>query len=209
MVVIVTKINKFEAGIKKSQKSLLMMKKEEENYIYAYDDEAHQIIVIDAETGEKIERKENRSLAVVSHLHDEGEDAKLRKFILWCTYETNDEIKPMQRKFIEIAEEAIQEQVDPEKLEELYSESEGEAIATDTVGLQQGSLQASRECVNPDPFEGAKNAARFHCLWGTMHEKESKTEKYGQKINPDSEKTSTIKEIEQKQVDYLLDLIAE
>lgn len=181
------------------------------DYIYAYDDQAHQIIVIDAETGKKVEQKENRSLAILSHLNDNGEDAKLRKFTVWCARQTNQQIKPLQRKFIELAEQAIQGDVTKEELREIYCESEGEAVATDTVGLRQGSeaapgFLASRECVNPDTFEGAKNASRFHLLWAEIKSKDDESSDFFQEVSGDSA-NRTIKEIEQQQVDYLLDLI--
>lgn len=182
------------------------------NYIYAYDDKAHQIIVIDAETGEKIDQKENRSLAILAHLNENREETKLRKFTVWCARQTNQQIKPLQRKFIELAEQAIQGEVTKEKLQGVYRESEGEAVATDTVGLRQGSegapgFLASRECVNPDAFEGAKNAARFHLLWAEIKSKEGKSNDFFNEVRGEAP-NGTIKETEQQQVDYLLDLMS-
>ncbi len=82
----------------------------------------------------------------------------------------NDELKPIQKKILDLAEEAIQQKADTESLQQLYRETEGTAIATDTVGLRQGkenapAYLAARECINPDALEGAIQAARFHRLW--------------------------------------------
>lgn len=183
------------------------------NYIYAYDDEMHQIIVIDARTGERVSEKENRVLSVLSHLNEQEEYTKLRRFAVWCARKTNPEVKPMQRKFLDLAEQAIEAKAERRELQQLYSKSEGEAIATDTVGLRQGSSQAAgflatRECVNPDAFEAAKNTARFHCLWVEMNQAEDADRKYMKEIGPTAT-TDTIEQTEQQQVDYLLDLMGE
>jgi hypothetical protein len=183
------------------------------NFMYAYDDDEQQIIVIDSETGERIEERDNRVLSILAHLNEQNDDRRLRRFTLWCAHETNSHIKPMQKKFIEIAEKAIHEDVDQEKLKELYSKSEGQAVATDSVGLRQGSSQApgflaSRECINPDAYEGAKNTVRYHCLWAEMNHAAKEWREYLEEIGPKISK-NTIEEIEQQQVDQLLDLMGE
>jgi hypothetical protein len=192
------------------------MKKRKEDFIYAYDDEAHEIIIIDAETGERIEQKNNRVVSILKHLHEQEAFVQLRKFALWCARECNTGLKPVQRKFIEAAEKAIRAELDTQELQQLYSETEGEAVATDSVGLRQGSEKApgflaSRECINPDAFGGAKNAARFHSLWAEISYKNKDHEL------PAGLRTVTASPVgdnpadraEQEQVDYLLDLMGE
>lgn len=187
------------------------------NFIYAYDNESDQIIVIDAETGERVEQRNNRVLSILNYLNEKGAEVKLRKFALWCAREANSDIKPMQKKFLELAEQAISQKAQERDLQQLYTSSEGEAVATDTVGLRQGSEKApgflaSRECINPNAYEGAKNAARFHCLWAEMQKDEQEQEQeqeeadYFEEIGPVAH-TDIIERTEQKQVDYLLDLI--
>ena len=194
------------------------MKKRNANYIYIYDEKDHQIIVIDSETGEKVNQEDDRVSSIIEYLKNEEEHTKLRKFAVWCSHQMNDQIKPIQKKLIELAERAIDGDASREELKELYEETEGEAVATDSVGLQQGSSQApafltSRECINPDPYQGALQAARFHRLWAEMREKEQeeaekeqKTAEALHKVNVSTD-TSAIAEVTQKQVDYLLDLI--
>ena len=183
------------------------------NYIYAYDDEKHEIIVIDARTGERVSQKENRVLSILSYLNEQQEEVKLRRFAIWCARQTNTEIKPMQRKFLELAERAIEADAKESELRELYEKSEGEAVASDTVGLQQGSRRAAgylatRECINPNALEAAKNAARFHCLFVEMNEAKSDKPEFIKEIGPAATE-DTIEEVEQEQVNYLLDLIGE
>ena len=182
-----------------------------QNHIYVYDENEHQIIVIDGETGEKVQQKDDDVTLILKYLSGNGEDKKLRKFAVWCAHQTNKDIKPIQRKLIELAEKAIQDNADPDKLEELYTETEGAAIATDTVGLRQGSEKApaflaTRECINPNAFDGAMQAARFHRLWVEMNEQEEKNKKVLKevKVHTSSQKVHTAME---KQVNFLLDLI--
>jgi len=183
------------------------------NFIYAYDDQARQIIVINAETGERVVQKENRVLSILSYLDEQNSEQKLRKFAVWCAHQTNTYIKPLQKKFFECAEQAIDKKNELQRLQQLYDESEGKAIATDTVGLRQGSEKApgflaSRECVNPDALEGAKNAARFHCLWAEINNQKDSQPEFTRKMDPAASK-DIINQIEQEQVDYLLDLIGQ
>lgn len=191
------------------------MKKRKGNYIYVYDETDHEIIVIDSETGEKVDREDDLVSSILQYLKNEGEEVKLRKFAVWCAYRINDQIKPIQKKLIELAERAIDGEASRDELEELYEETEGEAVATDSVGMQQGSSQApafltSRECINPDPLIGALQAARFHRLWAEMKEKEREDSDGDSealeeiKVKKD---TTAVDNVTQKQVDYLLDLI--
>src|SRR5699024_11982908 len=97
-------------------------------------------------------------------------------------------------------------------LAELYDETEGTAVAADTVGLRKGSKNApaylaARECINPDALSGAIQAARFHRLWNEMNEKDDDLpEKALQKVQPAAEEPA-IERVRQQQVDHLLDLM--
>ncbi|MDR8389603.1 hypothetical protein NC796_00550 [Aliifodinibius sp. S!AR15-10] len=186
------------------------------DYIYVYDEESHKIIVIDGETGEKIDQKEDRVTSILSYFKENGEIEKLKKFAIWCAHKTNQKLKPIQAKMLDLAEKSIYGKADQEQLEQLYQETEGTAIATDTVGLQHGSANApaflaSRECINPDPYQGAQQAARFHRLWAELIEeeknKDSGTEKgYLRQIKVKTSQKNIL-DVEQKQIDYLLDLM--
>jgi hypothetical protein len=182
-----------------------------QNHIYVYDDERHQIVIIDGETGERIEEQEDGVVSILKHLHERNEYAKLRKFAVWCAHQTNEHIKPIQNKLIELAELAIQGKATINQLKELYDETEGVAIATDTVGLRQGSEKApaflaTRECINPNALEGALQAARFHRLWAEIHEQNKHERKALKEIKVDAT-TDPIRYTQQKQIDYLLDLM--
>ena len=180
------------------------------NHIYVYDDESHKIIVIDGETGEEVRQKEDRVSALLGHFRERGEEEKLRKFAVWCAHQTNEKIKPIQAKMFDLAEKAIYDKATRKQLRQLYDETEGTAIATDTVGLQHGSSSApaflaSRECINPDAFSGAVQAARFHRLWAEMKEAEEESP-YLKEVEVGVSQAAVIK-TEQTQVDYLLDLM--
>lgn len=187
------------------------MRKDERNYMYVYDENRHKVIIIDGETGEKIEKRDDRVTAILKHLKNRHEDAKLRKFAVWCAYQINKEIKPIQNKLIQLAEQAIQGKAGIRELRNLYEETEGAAIATDTVGLRQGSEQApaflaTRECINPQAFYGALQAARFHRLWAEMHNQHDRGDQFLREIEVQAA-TDAIEEVEQQQIDYLLELI--
>lgn len=185
-----------------------------QNLIYAYDDETHQIIVIDAETGEQIKQKDDRVQPILQYLHEKKNEIHLRKFAIWCAHACNPTIKPVQKKFLELAEKAVRQAASRQQLQELYNESESEAIAVDTVGLRQGSSKApgflaSRECINPDAYNGARNAARFHCLWAELNQDDEEKVAAGLKeVLPASSKNA-VEQTVQAQVDYLLDLMNE
>lgn len=192
------------------------MKPDTDNLIYIYDSNQKKIIMIDSETGEEIKEKDDKVTSILKYLYDEGKTTELRKFAVWCAHQTNEKIKPIQNKILELAEKAIETEVKKEKLAELYEETEGTAVAADTVGLRQGSKSAPaylavRECINPDPFEGAVQSARFHRLWADMNEKQQKSEETTKGLKEVSVRTNekTVKSAEQKQIDYLLDLIGE
>lgn len=187
------------------------MKKNRQNHIYVYDEDQHQIIVIDSETGEKIDEKDDRVTSILKYLKEKNNSSKLRKFAVWCAHQTNKEIKPIQKKLIDLAESAIEGKATKKQLRNLYDETEGTAIATDTVGLRQGSDKApafltTRECINPNAFDAALQAARFHRLWAELKHKDSGKEQFLKeiKINTAAE---IVRKTEQKQVDFLLDLI--
>lgn len=190
------------------------MPQRKQNFIYAYDDETHQIIIIDAETGEEVDKKEDRVQPLLKYFKDEGNDFGLRKFAIWCAKRCNAEIKPIQKKFLELAERALAQETNHDELEEIYEESEREAVAVDTVGLRQGSEKApgflaSRECINPNAYEGARNAARFHCLWAELNQNNEHNHAPGlEEILPDSTE-NLLEQTVQAQVDYLLDLLNE
>lgn len=196
------------------------MKSKSENLIYIYDSDRQKIIVIDSETGEEVAEKDDRVTSILKYLQEKGETNKLRKFSVWCAHQTNEKIKPIQNKILELAEKAIETEVENEKLAELYEETEGTAVAADTVGLRQGSKSAPaylavRECINPDALEGAIQSARFHRMWVEMNEGEDDDNENSTKDMPGLKEVSakatknTIQEAEQQQVDFLLDLINE
>ncbi len=187
------------------------------DYIYIYDEESHKIIVIDGETGEEIDEKEDRVTSILNYFKKSGKTDKLRKFAIWCAHQTNKKIKPIQAKMLDLAEKAIFKEVDHEQLKKLYEETEGTAVATDTVGLQHGSASApaflaSRESINPDPYQGAQQAARFHRLWSDLiarkNEDEDSQQSYLREVKVNASE-KTIRSAEQKQIDYLLDLMNE
>lgn len=188
------------------------------DYIYIYDEESHKIIVIDGETGEQVDQKEDRVTSLLKHFKKQDADDKLRKFAIWCAHQTNKQIKPIQAKMFDLAEKAIYGEADSEELQQLYDETEGTAVATDTVGLQHGSANApaflaSRECVNPDAYQGAQQAARFHRLWADLLAQEKKDDESGEhsylrEVEVDASEQS-VRKTEQKQIDYLLDLMNE
>lgn len=187
------------------------MSQDKRNHIYVYDRDRHQVVVIDSETGEKIEEKDDRVTSILKYLSKQEEHAKLRKFAVWCAHQTNEKIKPIQKKLIELAEAAIEGKATTRQLRELYDETEGAAIATDTVGLRQGSHKApafltSRECINPNPLDAAIQAARFHRLWSELQQQASGKQQFLKEIKVDTG-GEAVKNTEQKQVDYLLDLI--
>jgi len=189
------------------------MKSQEQNYIYVYDEDKNQIIIINSENGETVEEKDDDVTSLLKHLRDQTESSKLRKFAVWCAYQTNENIKPIQNKIIELAERAIEGEASDRQLKELYEETEGAAVATDTVGLRQGSEKApaflaTRECINPDAFEGAKQAARFHRLWEDIKSKDSDDDqsKILRNIKASTD-SPNVKDATQKQINYLLDLM--
>lgn len=187
------------------------MKEDKQNHIYVYDQDHHQIIIIDGETGEKVSQKDDRVTSILKYLRDQNGDARLRKFAVWCAHQTNKEIKPIQKKLIELAESAIEGKATKKQLRELYNETEGAAIATDTVGLRQGSDKApafltTRECINPDAYRAAIQAARFHRLWAELQNKDSDNHQFLKEIKVKTT-ADIVSQTEQKQVDFLLDLI--
>lgn len=188
------------------------MARKRKDLIYIYDTEHHKIIMIDSETGERVKEEDDKVTSFLKYLNEEGQTVLLRKFAVWCARQINDKLKPIQKKILDLAEEAIQQKTDEESLRELYEETEGAAVATDTVGLRQGdenapAYLAARECINPDPLEGAIQAARFHRLWTDMQDEEEEISDVALKeIKAETSRTA-IQNVEQQQTDYLLDLM--
>lgn len=189
------------------------MKRKRQDLIYIYDTERHKVIMIDGETGEQVDEEDDQVTSFLKYFDEQGETILLRKFAVWCAQQINDELKPIQKKILDLANEAIQQKADTDSLRELYRETEGTAVATDTVGLRQGkenapAYLAARECINPDALEGAIQAARFHRLWAEMREDEDESDAALIEIRAETSK-STIQKVEQAQTDYLLDLMNE
>lgn len=186
------------------------MDSKRQDLIYIYDTDRKKIIMINSETGERVDEKDDQVTSLLKYLQDQGRETLLRKFAVWCANQINKQLKPIQKKILDLAESAIQQEVKTEDLQELYEETEGTAIANDTVGLRQGeesapAYLAARECINPDALEGAIQAARFHRIWGEMKQKNDE-EKVLKEIKAEAEK-DIISQIEQQQTDYLLDLM--
>lgn len=170
------------------------------DHVYAYDADTGRVILVDSETGEAVESQEDRLQKLIRWLGREGEEALLRRFCLWCAHRMSGGIKPVQQKLMLAAEEALGGNGPGPRLEKLYEETEGMAVATDTVGLRRGdrnapALLATRECVNPDPLEGALQSARYLRLWKSMSRQSSPLPEGGESDD-------------QPEVDYLLELIA-
>ncbi|HET6527703.1 MAG TPA: hypothetical protein VFG39_03040 [Balneolaceae bacterium] len=190
------------------------MKHNRQDLIYIYDNEHQKIIMIHGETGERVAEEDDQVTSLLKYLERQNEPALLRKFAVWCASQINSQIKPIQKKILELAEEAIHNSVEKDALVKLYDKTEGTAIATDTVGLRQGSAEApgylaARECINPDPLEGAVQAARFHRLWGEMQQNEAEALAHQPALNEIKAKTTedAIEAIVQQQTDYLLDMM--
>lgn len=190
------------------------MKHRRQDLIYIYDSDCQKIIMIDGETGEQVDQEDDQVTSFLKYLYGKGKTVLLRKFAVWCTRQINKKLKPIQKKIIDLAEEAISRNTDAQSLRELYEETEGTAIATDTVGLRQGNENApaylsARECINPDPLEGAIQAARFHRLWTEMRDKGDDISDLALQEIKAGAAESEILQVEQKQTDYLLDLMNE
>lgn len=186
------------------------MKSKQQDLIYIYDTDRQKIIMIDSETGEQVYEKDDQVTSLLKYLAEQDRKTLLRKFAVWCARQVNSELKPIQKKILDLAEEAISQQAKTKDLQELYEETEGAAIATDSVGLRQGEESApaylvARECINPDALEGAIQAARFHRIWVEMKEKKKDDPALKEvTANPENE---AINQVQQKQTDYLLDLM--
>lgn len=191
------------------------MKQDKKDLIYIYDTEHHKIIVIDGETGDRVTEEDDRVTSFLKYLNEQDEPILLRRFAVWCARQINDEIKPIQKKILDLAEKAIRQEADEGSLRDLYSETEGTAVATDTTGLMQGNENApaylaARESINPNPLDGAIQAARFHRLWAEMQEdEEEELNNVGLKEIKAETTKSSIQQVEQKQINYLLDLMNE
>lgn len=190
------------------------MNKRNKNLIYIYDTDHQKIIMIDSETGEQVREEDDKVTGLLKYLHEQGRTRLLRKFAVWCAHQINAELKPIQKKILDLAEKAILGEVKTDELEELYHDTEGTAVAADTVGLRQGSESApaylaARECINPDVLEGAIQAARFHRLWAEMKEqKEESSDQALREVRASSDQ-DTLQKVTSQQTNYLLDLMNE
>jgi hypothetical protein len=189
------------------------MKGRNQDLIYIYDTEHHKIIMIDGETGERVHEEDDEVTSFLKYLDEQDQHQLLRTFSVWCAHGINESLKPIQKKILDLAEKAIRTDVDTQSLEELYKETEGTAIATDTVGLRQGSKSApaylaARECINPDALEGAIQAARFHRLWMEMDAQEEFSDQALQEIQA-SQEQAPIQKVTRQQTNKLLDLMNE
>ena len=188
------------------------MNKGNQNLIYVYDTEHQKIIMIDGETGERIREEDDEVTAFLKYLDKERQSNLLRNFAIWCARQINDDLKPIQKKILDLADKAVREDVEAKALNELYQETEGTAVAADSVGLRKGAQSApaylaARECINPDVLDGAIQAARFHRLWAEMQDKkEEYSDKALKEIQASSEQTAIFK-ARQGQIDQLLDLM--
>lgn len=188
------------------------MKKPNQDLIYVYDTEHQKIIMIDGETGERIREEDDEVTALLKYLDKEGHSNLLRTFAMWCARQINDELKPIQKKILDLAEKAVRENVETEDLTELYQETEGTAVAADSVGLRKGAQSApaylaARECINPNALDGAIQAARFQRLWAEMQDKKEEFSDTALKEIQASSKQTAIVNVKQGQIDRLLDLM--
>jgi len=188
------------------------MDKRNQNLIYIYDADQQQIVMIDSETGERVREEDDWVTGLLKYLYEQGRLRLLRKFAVWCAHEINVSLKPIQKKILELAEKAIQGDVEKETLEELYLETEGTAVAADTVGLRRGSKSApaylaARECINPDVLEGAIQAARFHRVWAEMHEQEENPSDEALREIKAAVDQNALQQVIERQTDHLLDLM--
>lgn len=186
------------------------MNQENQDLIYVYDSDHQKIIMINGETGRQVDTKDDSVTSLLKHLHEDDRSMLLRKFSIWCAREINDKIKPIQKKILELAERAISKEADSEELSELYEETEGMAVSTDTVGLRQGeesapAYLAARECINPNALEGAIQAARFHRVWAEIKQKNS-DQSVLKEIKAKATK-DVIRAVEKEQTNKLLDLM--
>lgn len=190
------------------------MNKRNKNLIYIYDTDHQKIIMIDGETGERVREEDDKVTGLLKYLDEQGRARLLRKFAVWCARQINDDLKPIQKKILDLAGKSIREDVRSEELQELYEETEGTAVAADTVGLRRGSKSApaylaARECINPDALEGAIQAARFHRLWAEMQDQpEEFSDKALKEIRAETDRDA-LKNVTEQQTDRLLDLMNE
>ena len=188
------------------------MKSPHHSHIYIYDRERNEVVVIDSQTGEEIERREDHLTGILNYLQEKGWDTAMRKFAVWCAHQTDTEWKPLVYKIFELAEQAIHGKAARDDLKGLYDETEGEAVSSDTVKLQIESRKAAtflaaRACINPDPFQAALEASRYHKLWAELDFKDQEHDL------PDEDLDRAARDmqltINQQQIDHLLDLITQ
>ncbi len=181
------------------------------NHIYKYDHEKRKVIIIDAETGEEIKRRDGKLDTLLKYLaHKESEEI-LRKFAIWCARQPDEAWKPVIYEMFRTAEGYLYGDISLDRMETLYRDTEGIAISTDSVGLRQGDLKAplllaARACINPDPYQAATEASRYYKLWCEMNYKyqnKDLSEEDAEEVNQ-----NMLTRLTQRQVDYLLELMA-
>lgn len=181
-------------------------------YIYVYDTDQNQVIILDPETGEEIERRDDDVMSLLDYLYDMKAYASLRKFAVWCARQPDVEWKPIIYKMFKVAEEAIHGEVSEEELQQLHENTEQAAVSAQTIAVSKESLVtplflAARACINPNPYNAALEASRFYNLWIEMNIVQG-----SEKIN-EWEMTKQIhekkQEVKKEQIDTLLELLSE
>lgn len=172
------------------------------SYRYEYDADGQSILLVDRESGRTVSREDDRVLDLLRWMREGGRRNELRRWSVWCARRMSPAIKPVQRKLLGAAEAHLRGEAGDALLASLYEETEGMAVATDTVGLRQGSpaapaFLATRECVNPDVWKGALRCNQYLSLWKT-----------GRTSTLPSHSDPLPRPDDQREVDYLLDLAA-
>ncbi|MDZ7771320.1 MAG: hypothetical protein U5K31_01015 [Balneolaceae bacterium] len=170
------------------------------SYRYEYHTDGQTVILFDRESGRAVSRENDRVLSLLRWLREGGRRKELRRWSVWCARRMSPSIKPVQRRLLRAAEAHLDGETGAERIASLYEETEGMAVATDTVGLRQGSagapaFLATRECVNPDAWQGALRCSQYLSLWKAARSGASP-----------SFSTSLPRPDDQREVDFLLDL---
>lgn len=167
--------------------------------MYPHGRHGHKVTVTDHRMNLKVQGSGDKVTQLLNSFASCNFNSDLRKFIIWCSYQCNSYIKPLQHKLFFLAENFIEGTIGSGELQLWYAKTEGMAVASETVGLPQGSKQAaafliSRETVNPDALDGALQAAKLHLIWAETYYKEGNI-------------PQIIEHVHQRQINYLLDLM--